>query len=1286
MNCSMKNRFVILVLFFASIQSLFSQTTHYASTFSGLTSAINAATSGDIIEIQNDLTTTTPATGFSALVISKTLTINGNNYTITVPVTGVSDGGINNSGTGGTSTASAYRVLNTTGTSVTITINDWVIKGGNIGANGSGGCILNSADKLVLNNVTISNGRSSYLSSGSIVLGNGGGGMSNTSTGRVYMQNCMITRNSAGYGGGFLNDGGKIFLEKTTFTENRSEFNGGGGGGCETKNGGFLYFNNCTFSNNYSTEYGGAINNYNSTTYVANSTFTGNVVYGSTSRGAAISNRNGEYVLNCIFAYNYYRSGGTITNPSAYDLDDFGLTTGTNVNCYNSIYHSGTNKFNTTTSTGNVQYTGAIDGSDNSIFAGGIYTKITDGTGTEIGSAKVYQPLLVSNVQAKTATLKLGSFPNKTANKGLVTGFTFGGGSPSMGYKNTGGTWVNILGTAASSNIVTLDQLGTTRSTTAPTRGSVETEIATVYMLKSVIAANGTTLGASIYGDVYASGTKINVTAIANTGYAFSSWIDYTTGSVVSTSNPYSITLTSNLTIQPVFVTSSTYTVTFSGNNNTSGSAPNNLSFTTGNSVTLSGQGTLLRDEYYFSGWNTQPSGGGTNYAVGATYSTTANLTLYAKWTPYVKYYVKSGFTAALNSTSSWSGYPDGTGGSPANFNSDKIFILDNSANSISYSTGGNWTIAGALQIPTGKTLSIDNNTTLSISGDIFNSGSISSGGSGSILKMAGSGSQYLAGNNTISKLVIDNSKGVNIGGATDVTNSLTLTNGVLGTSNGTLTLKSNSSGTAIVNQVTGGSISGVVTVERYIPARRAFRLLSSPVTTTTSINVNWQEGGSNASGLGTHITGSSTGSNGFDQSQTGNNSLFTHNNATGTWSSIGNTNSTTLTSGNPYRLMVRGDRTVDLNTNTPTPRNTTLRATGTLFTGSLSVSGLSQTANGFSFIGNPYQAPVDMNTILTGSTNLNKSYYYIWDPKVSTRGAYVTVDVANNSNNVSGSTADKYLQPWQACFVKTVSNGSSAMSFTEASKGSSLTNVFKLLPPLSTWNIQLYQSDSLNVDAMPNDGFIVHFDSKFSNTIDQLDALKPVNQDENLAVKNTDKLFSIESRNIPEFLDTIPLYFYQIRDKKYVFKFDISANVGRKAFLIDKYLNLEYPIENVGITSYSFEVDLLNNSSKDPNRFVIVFKEEVLSISSKLSNSKYLSITPNPVKNNRFKITNNRGFELGNVLEIIDMNGKIIYKKVISLIGNEVIVDVQDVLSSGVYCVKFYSENSVQTKTLIIE
>lgn len=1263
-----------------SVATVSAQTTYYVSQFSNLQSTINGAASGDIIEIQNDLTTTTPASGFSAITISKTLTINGNGYTITVPVTGVSDAGINNTGSGGTSTASTYRVLATSGSSVVITINDWKVKGGNIGANGSGGCILNSADKLILNNVTISNGRSATGT-----LGNGGGGMSNSTTGRVYMTNCMVTRNSAGYGGGFLNDGGRIYLEKTTFTENRSEYNGGGGGGCETKNSGLLYFNNCTFSNNYSTEYGGGINNYNSTIYVANSTFTGNVVYGATSRGAAISNRNVEYVVNCIFAYNYYRSAGTATNPTGYTLDDFGLPsgTGTTVNCYHSIYHSSSNLFNTSTSTGNIQYTGAADGSDNTIFAGGIYTKITDGTGTEIGTAKLYQPLLVTNTSTKTATLKLSSFPNQSSNKGVVTGYTDGSGSPSMGYKTSGGTWVNILGTSASSNVVTKDQLESTRSTSAPTRGSVETEIATVYMLKSVTAANGYTTGASIYGDVYSSGTQVSVTATANTGYQFSQWIDYSTGSTISSSNPYTITLTSNLTIQPVFTTSTSYTVTYLGNNNSTGTAPSIQTFSSGGSVTISNQGTLVRDEYYFDGWNTQPSGGGTSYTAGNSYSTAGNLTLYAKWTPYVKYYIKSTATSTLNNTSNWTGYPDGTGGNPSNFGSDKIFILNNTANSTSFITSGDWSVAGALQIPEGKTLTITDNTTLTVSGEIFNSATILSAGSGSTLSLEGTSAQNLGGNNTISKLIINNSNGVALSGATNITNSLTLTNGAF-TTNGYLTLKSNATRTAIVNTVVSSSVIGNVVVERYVPAKRAFRFISVPVTTSSTIYTNLQEGGSSTAGFGTQITGSTSGANGFDATQTGNSSMYTHDNSAGTWSAVTNTNVNTLTAGNPYRLMIRGDRTLSLATNTPTPTNTVLRANGTLYTGSKVVSNLSQSANGFSFVGNPYQAPVDMSTILSGATNLNSSFYYVWDPNVSTRGAYVTVDLSSNTNNVSGSGANKFLQPWQACFVKTINAGSASLTFTENSKGSTFSNTFKVLPPLSSLNIQLFVRDSLIQNAMPSDGAIIHFDPLLKNEFDQRDAIKPVNQDENFAISSNAKLLSIESRNIPQNDDTLQFTMNQLRDSSYTLTFDYNENLGLTTYLYDRFLGMNFPIEQKGKTQYHFKVNG-NLESKSQNRFALVFKSQQTGVVNQVFQK--ITIYPNPIENGILNLGIPNLANQKVELTIKNILGQQILAQPLQLneFGNAVL-KIEDHFSKGTYFIEVMSSGKHYSNTILVK
>jgi hypothetical protein len=93
-------------------------------------------------------------------------------------------------------------------------------------------------------------------------------------------------------------------------------------------------------------------------------------------------------------------------------------------------------------------------------------------------------------------------------------------------------------------------------------------------------------------------------------------------------------------------------------------------------------------------------------------------------------------------------------------------------------------------------------------------------------------------------------------------------------TADGKLTFKSDDTNTAQLDEF-AGTLTGDVRVERYIPAKRAFRLLSTSVTTTSSILQNWQENGTTPINLGTHSSGSDTGADGFDETTTGSPSLF---------------------------------------------------------------------------------------------------------------------------------------------------------------------------------------------------------------------------------------------------------------------------------------------------------------------------------------------------------------------------------------------------------------------------
>ena len=81
---------------------------------------------------------------------------------------------------------------------------------------------------------------------------------------------------------------------------------------------------------------------------------------------------------------------------------------------------------------------------------------------------------------------------------------------------------------------------------------------------------------------------------------------------------------------------SSNLTGTYDGNGNTGGTAPTDSSspYRSGDTVTEIGNtGSLEKTGKTFSGWNTKADGSGTTYTAAQTFTITASITLYAKWT-----------------------------------------------------------------------------------------------------------------------------------------------------------------------------------------------------------------------------------------------------------------------------------------------------------------------------------------------------------------------------------------------------------------------------------------------------------------------------------------------------------------------------------------------------------------------------------------------------------------------------------------------------------------------------
>jgi len=456
----------------------------------------------------------------------------------------------------------------------------------------------------------------------------------------------------------------------------------------------------------------------------------------------------------------------------------------------------------------------------------------------------------------------------------------------------------------------------------------------------------------------------------------------------------------------------------------------------------------------------------------------------------------------------------------------------------------------------------------------------------------------------TIDQLFIDNGAVLNIapsavlivddGAGEDITIA----------ASGKMIIKSNSAGTGRVGN-SRGTIKGSVTVERYIPAHAnaRYQLLSSSVNTSTTIKSNWQEGTNNtgistnnnpAPGYGTHITGSSTGANGFDATVTGQASLFTYMQPAlqQGWTNIINTDVNTLDGKKGYLLYVRGNRSFDIGSNSMQGSNTTLRATGNLLMGT--VTYLAQESNGrISLIANPYASPVNWKNLQATNSSYFENYYTLWDPNIGLRGGYVTVDVTGTKSVIT-SEATTEIQSGQAFMVKSKA-GVTSPTFTIHESHKSTTNNINVFRSSQTIE-KLYASLFFRNTAQNRilaDGVLARFEENYAVQVNGDDAEDIVNFDENIALVRDGKMLSIESLPLSNISDTLFLKMNNLKQQAYEWQFnavDFNSSQLKQAFVRDNYMGTETPIALTGATIIDFTVTS-NPASAAVNRFTIIFK-----------------------------------------------------------------------------------------------
>jgi len=134
----------------------------------------------------------------------------------------------------------------------------------------------------------------------------------------------------------------------------------------------------------------------------------------------------------------------------------------------------------------------------------------------------------------------------------------------------------------------------------------------------------------------YNDGSTITVLGqgtLVRTGYTFLGWASSSSATSPNIGTPFVIN--SNITLYAVWeALPVTYTVTYNGNGSTSGTAPidNNSPYNDGSTVTVMGQGNLVRGNHTFKGWATGPSATTAQYEANDTFDINSNTVLYAVW------------------------------------------------------------------------------------------------------------------------------------------------------------------------------------------------------------------------------------------------------------------------------------------------------------------------------------------------------------------------------------------------------------------------------------------------------------------------------------------------------------------------------------------------------------------------------------------------------------------------------------------------------------------------------
>ena len=233
------------------------------------------------------------------------------------------------------------------------------------------------------------------------------------------------------------------------------------------------------------------------------------------------------------------------------------------------------------------------------------------------------------------------------------------------------------------------------------------------------------------------------------------------------------------------------------------------------------------------------------------------------------------------------------------------------------------------------------------------------------------------------------------------------------------------------------------------------------------------------------------------------------------------------------------------------------------------------------------------------------KDFFYVWDPYLggeygfggyqtfSNNGTDYVVTPGLGSYGANGSVSN-YIQSGQAFLMQaTVAGGS--VTFKEGAKPHN-----SVIPGASGLSNPQLRTGLYGVNADNStyilDGILNNYGDNYSNSVDDMDAIKPVNSGVSLSIKTNNQLLVVERRHSLTGQDTIMLNLSNIKVQRYRFEFaaDKLGQEGFTGYLEDSYLHTRTLLDLNGTTTADFSIVNIAGSFA-PNRFRVVFTPAIV-------------------------------------------------------------------------------------------